>query len=356
MTAETVLVSADEERAIVCDVLQRYGASPEPAQMQANWLLEADLRGFSSHGIERLPILVARMKRHLIEPDAEPAMSWRTDSVLVVDGNRGFGPVIAQRALAAGIQQARTTGLALIAISNANHLGILAPYVESVAAAGMIGIGLSTSEALVHPWGGRDAMVGTNPIAISVPAQPSSFVLDMATGQVSMGRVLHNLELGVPLEEGWAVDADGVPTLDPVAALKGAISPFGGPKGFALGLALEILVASLTGTALGRDVHGTLDADDVCNKGDLFICIDPQIVGPTGSTDVSSYLGDVRATPPQPGTTGVRIPGERTAAERARRVTDGIEITMSAWRAAMALLEADREETGDSVISDDVSA
>jgi LDH2 family malate/lactate/ureidoglycolate dehydrogenase len=338
MTEPTVLVDADQERDVIAAVLQRHGASREPAVVQASWLVEADLRGQSSHGIARLPMLVARIQAGLLVPDAVATMNWRRDSVLSVDGARGFGPVVAQQALEIGATRAQTTGIALIAISNSNHLGILAPYVENVAAKGLICIALTTSEALVHPWGGRDAMVGTNPLAIAVPADPSPFVLDMATGQISMGKIIHYSQIGRSLEPGWAVDGEGEPTTDPQAALGGSISPFGGPKGFALGLAFEVLVGSLTNSALGRDVHGTLDAEEVCNKGDVFVCIDQTVVtGVPRSDEVSKYLNDVRSTPAVAGSAGVRIPGERAASERARRTTSGVEVALTSWEAAVDL-------------------
>jgi LDH2 family malate/lactate/ureidoglycolate dehydrogenase len=255
-----------------------------------------------------------------------------------VEGARGFGPVVALQALEIGVTRAQSTGIALIAISDTNHLGILAPYVERAASKGLICIALTTSEALVHPWGGREAMVGTNPLAIAVPADPASGVLDMATGQISMGKIIHHSQIGEPLEPGWAVDIEGQPTTDPHAALGGSISPFGGAKGFALGLAFEVLVGSLTRSALGRDVHGTLDAVDVCNKGDVFICIDPTIVtGAPRGDDVSRYLEDVRATPAVAGSPAVRIPGDRAASERARREEQGVEVALTSWEAATAL-------------------
>jgi LDH2 family malate/lactate/ureidoglycolate dehydrogenase len=340
VSTATVLVRAQQERDVVGRALMRHGAPATAAALQADWLVEADLRGHSSHGVARLPTLVARMRRDLILPAAEPKLDWRSDSVLSVDGGRGFGPVVARQALDEATARASASGLVLVAIANANHLGILAPYVELIAGQGLIGIASTTSEALVHPWGGRVAMVGTNPLAIAVPAEPMPLVVDMATGEVSMGRILHRLQLAQPLDPGWAVDRDGAPTTDPFAASQGAISPFGGPKGFALGLALEVIVASLTGTAFGRDVHGTLDSEEVCNKGDVFFCIDPMVVaGRSGLASVSGYLAQVRATPAQPGTSGVRIPGERASSERAQRETDGVELAAASWNEACALAD-----------------
>jgi L-2-hydroxycarboxylate dehydrogenase (NAD+) len=163
-------------------------------------------------------------------------------------------------------------------------------------------------------------------------------VLDMATGQVSMGKIIHYSQLGKPLEPGWAVDRNGEPTTDPEAALEGAIAPFGGPKGFALGLALEVLVGSLTNSSLGPEVHGTLDASYACNKGDVFICINQTMAtGISRSPDVSKYLDDVRSTPAISGSPGVRIPGERASSERARSMAHGVKVALGSWDAAVAL-------------------
>jgi L-2-hydroxycarboxylate dehydrogenase (NAD+) len=340
MSETFITVSAEDEHELIQRVLRHHGASDDAAQIQATWLVEGDLRGHSSHGIARLPVLVNRIKAGLIDPAAEPTMTWRTDSVLSVDGRRGLGPVVAQLALREALSKVCSTGIVIVAVANANHLGILSPYVELVANEGAIGIALTTSEALVHPWGGRKAMVGTNPLAIAVPANPAPLVLDMSTGEISMGRILHYRDLGESLEPGWALDATGDPTTDPAAAASGSISPFGGSKGYALGIALEVLVATLTASALGRDVHGTLDTESVCNKGDVFILINPFLVsGENIIEQVSRYLNDVRETPRQRGFSNVRIPGERASNERRRRARDGIEISTLSWNSSLDLVK-----------------
>jgi L-2-hydroxycarboxylate dehydrogenase (NAD+) len=332
-----MIVTAMAEHELILGVLTAYGAGPDAAQLQARWLVEADLRGLGSHGLQRLPMLVARIERGVIVPDADPVLSWRSASALAVDGRRGFGPVTGMHAVQQCVDRAGQAGIVLAAVHNANHLGILAPYVEAVADRGMIGIAMTTSEALVHPFGGRTAMIGTNPIAIGVPARPYPLVLDMATGVVSMGRILRHAQAGQPIPEGWALDAAGEATTDPAAAAAGSISPFGGAKGSGLGLALEALVATLTATALGPDVHGTLDAGEVCNKGDVFLVADPSVLWGSRLDAVSAYLDAVRATPVQAGTTAVRVPGDRARAERSRRQQAGVEIPDPVWHEALAL-------------------
>jgi L-2-hydroxycarboxylate dehydrogenase (NAD+) len=352
VSASLVTVSARDERDLIERVLRRYGVPDDAAQVQATWLLEGDLRGHGSHGIARLPVLVERIRAGLIDPLAVPALSWRSDSVLSVDGRRGLGPVVAQIALQEALARVASTGIVIVAVANANHLGILAPYVERAASRGVIAIALTTSEALVHPWGGRRAMVGTNPLAIAIPASPAPLVVDMATGEISMGKILHHRDTGEALQPGWALDAHGEPTTDPTAAALGSISPFGGAKGYALGLAFEVLVATLTASALGPDVHGTLDVENVCNKGDVFILIDPSFVaGVSIAENVTRYLEEVRNTPHSEGAECVRIPGERSMRDRERREREGAEVSSLSWTTALELAEASfetvtRSETG----------
>jgi LDH2 family malate/lactate/ureidoglycolate dehydrogenase len=327
-------VKPDDEQALIVDVLVANGVRVERAETQARWLVEGDRRGHHSHGLQRLPVIVGRIRNGLTEPNSDPDLEWRTPSVLVVDGKRGLGPCVALAAVNELVDGVRQSGVSVAAVHNANHLGLLAPYVEEIAAEGLIGIAITTSEALVHPWGGRTAMLGTNPIAIAVPATPEPFVLDMATGAVSMGKIIHHRGEGLPLEPGWAIDEDGRPTADAAAAT--AISPFGGAKGYGLGLAFELLVAALTGAALGPDVTGTLDTETVCNKGDLLVAFDPSVFRNDAWGDAAStFLAELRRTPPQLGSNGVAVPGDRT---RRARAAETIDVPDAVWRAARELL------------------
>jgi LDH2 family malate/lactate/ureidoglycolate dehydrogenase len=312
--------------------------------VQARWLTEADLRGHSSHGIQRLPVLVDRLREGLIDGAAQPDLTWRTTTVLVVDGARGFGPVIGELTMKEICSRAVDTGVAVGLVRNANHLGLLAPYVESAARNGFVAIATTTSEALVHPVGGREALIGTNPLAVGVPATPEPFVLDMATAAVSMGRVLRCRQIGEQLQPGWAIDRHGIETLDPTEA--SALTPFGGGKGYGLALALELVVASLTATALGTDVVGTLDVEAPCTKGDVFIVFDPARCSDSFTPDaISSYLTRIRNSAPAPGESRPAIPGDRARSLRTRRLTQGIPVPRRLWDELMGVepgLDVDR--------------
>ncbi|WP_165922121.1 Ldh family oxidoreductase [Pseudonocardia endophytica] len=317
--------------------LTRLGAPEAVARTQVAWLTEGDLRGHPSHGLRRLEVLVGRVRSGLIVPDAPPELVRSAAAVLRVDGHDGFGPPTAVRALEDLVTIARENGVAVAAIRRAGHLGMLAPYVERLAGEGLVGLATTTSEALVHPWGAAPAMLGTNPLAVAVPTATDPVVLDMATGQISRGKVLDHAARGEPLPEGSVVDADGRATTDPQAALDGAISPFGGPKGYALALVLEVLVATLTGTALGTDVRGTLDTTDPVTKGDLLLAMDPAAFGGGTPQALTAFLDILRGLEPAPGSPGVTVPGDRARAHRARHADAGVPVHPDTWSAAVAL-------------------
>ena len=335
---ELVKVDAAEEQKLTVDVLRLLGAGEDEAADQAWVLVEGDLRGRPSHGVQRLPVIAQRIRRGLIRPDAKHTATWTAEAMLTVDGAHGFGPHIALRAAEAISGRAASTGVAAAAMRNASHLGMLAVYVERLAAADLVALAFTTSEALVHPWGGRVALVGTNPIAFALPTDREPFVMDMATGAISKGEVIARGLRGQELPAGSAVDAEGYPTVDPVAADGGAISPFGGPKGFALGLAIELFVAAVTETALGEQVRGTLDVSDPVTKGDVLVVFDPRAggVAPFGER-IGGYLRALRASPPAPGSGGVMIPGDRAREERRRRLADGIPLPAALWHELLEL-------------------
>jgi L-2-hydroxycarboxylate dehydrogenase (NAD+) len=340
---ELVRIDAEEETALIIDVLRRLGAGAAEAAAQARVLVEGDLRGHPSHGIQRLPVIAERIRRGLIRPGANYRSRWAAEAMLTVDGRFGFGPHVALQAGERIARRARRTGVAAAAIRNASHLGMLAPYVERLAADGLVALALTTSEALVHPWGGRVALVGTNPLALAIPTDGEPFVLDMATGAISRGEVIARGLRKQQLPAGVALDANGYPTVDPNAAA--AISPFGGAKGFALGLAIELLVGALTETELGERVRGTLDVTDQVTKGDLLAVFDPVAVGvaPFGGR-LGHYLQALRESPPAPGAERVAIPGDRARAERRRRLNEGVLLPAALWRELVELREETAQE------------
>jgi LDH2 family malate/lactate/ureidoglycolate dehydrogenase len=338
-----VLVPVEQVRVLAEGILVANGVPADQAKVQTDLFVEAEMRAIPSHGLLRLRRVVERIRSGATVPGITGIQEWTARAFLSIDGQRGMGPVVAMAALDAIIPRAREDGIAIAAIRNANHLGALAYYAEHVANLGLTCIALTVSEALVHPWGGRKAMIGTNPIAIGVPADPNPMVLDMATGLVSMGKIHDHANRNAPIPLGWALDANGDPTTDAAAAKKGAIAPFGGPKGYALGLAFEVLVSSLASAAIGTGVKGTLDSVNPCNKGDLFIVIAPPHAEAAREL-VSGYLDDIRAAAPSDPEHPVLAPGDRAHRARAQSLVKGMYLDDGLWADLQALASESRKE------------
>ncbi|MGY6706249.1 Ldh family oxidoreductase [Roseinatronobacter sp.] len=321
-------ISEHSLRCLAIELLQRSGAPALSAELQADLLIEAELRGLPSHGLQRLPRLLARIDRGLVNPVATGQHRWLKHGYLDVDGQRALGPVALMGALEALVPKARNVGLGVAAIRNSNHSGMMAYYVEQAALQGLICIVVTTSEALVHPFGGTRAMLGTNPIAIGIPTGDAPFVLDMATSIVSMGKIHNHALRNEALQPGWAVDEQGRSTSDAEAAKSGALAPFWAAKGYGLGLAVELLVAALAGSEFAPEIAGTLDDTEPANKGDVLILIDPASRDGTGEK-LTRYLDMLRACPPADPVHPVAIPGDRMRARRSASLRDGIELPCS---------------------------
>lgn len=333
-----MLVSAGRLREIASESLIVQGVPAGGAHLQADLLIEAELRGLPSHGLQRLPRLIARLRAGLADPVATGFVRETRPAVFTVDGGRGLGPVVMMQALERLADRVPRQGVALAAIRNANHIGMLAYYAEAAVARNLIGIVLTTSEALVHPYGGTEAMLGTNPIAIGIPTGTAPCILDLATSRVSMGKIHHHAMTGTPIPEDWAVDAAGRRTTDPEAAKHGAIAPFGEAKGYGLGLGVELLVAALAGSAFAPDVGGTLDSTAVANKGDILILIDPE-AGAGNTAGLAGYLDRLRASRPADPARPVAVPGDGMRARRAQALRQGIELPGPLYDEIQALAE-----------------
>ena len=335
----SIVVSAEDVRAAIIHVLSKLGGSERESAVQADVLTEADLRGHHSHGLQRLPVLAARIKHQLIRLKAAPDYSWTADSVLSVDGKEGLGPFVAETAHERAIPVLRQKGIVAVAIRNSSHIGMIGYYCERRAREGFICIAMTESEALVHPHGGTKALVGTNPIAIGIPSEPSPFVFDMATSTSAIGKIYASKHRGEDIPLGWAIDAQGNSTTNPDAALKGSLTPLAGPKGYGLGISIGILAGLLPGAEIGRAVLGTLDTEFRCTKGDLFLLLNPAAFpgGHALAAHVAAYLDEIRNSPPQPNVDRVIVPGDRARKVRADRIRNGIPLPKEVWLAAERL-------------------
>jgi LDH2 family malate/lactate/ureidoglycolate dehydrogenase len=318
-------------------LLRAAGCSDVNARETAEVFLEADLRGIGLQGLDHLFSMLGDLGRGTIDGAGRPEVVKEGAATVLVDGHRGPGQPGAVFAADVAVRKAREAGSATVGLVNGADIYMIGYYAERMARAGTVGLVFSAAASLVHPHGGVERKLGTNPIAIAVPTAGEPLLLDMSTSTLSASRVRQASYHGEHLPPGSGFDAHGQPTTEAAAIRDGAIAPMAGAKGFGLGLCVALLSGPLVGGEVGEAIEGWhTDGAPQGRRGHLFMAVD---AGAFVDEDAfrgsaSAYLDEVRASRTAPGVDAVRIPGERTYASRARSLTDGIEMLEATWNLA----------------------
>lgn len=312
-----------------CRVLQRFSIPPEDAREVAGCLIKAELRGVDSHGMVRLPVYARRIQAGAVK--AMPNISSRPSgaAAALVDGDNGLGPVVGYRAMNAALKLAQTHGTGFVGVCHSNHFGAAAYYVEKAIEQDCIGLAISNAPPNMAPFGGRKRFLGTNPIAIGIPAgKESPLIFDASTSVVARGKIIVAAHRKQPIPEGWAIDPDGLPTTDADQALAGAVLPFGGPKGSAISFIVDILCGVLTGASFAVHLNTLENLNAVQNVGHVFAAIRTGIFLSTDEFKqrMDAILGLLKASPPAPGLERILLPGEIEARYEARNREQGIPL------------------------------
>jgi len=315
MSADRVPLSVEEARALSLQALQRTGYDDEEAGILADHMLDAALCGYEYSGLPK--ILNVAEHRRLRLPRRLMRAVYETPVSAMFDGGNNVGMVSMYHATQTAIVKAHEHGFAVVGVNNSWVSGRGAYYVEMLANAGLIGLHTVSSTRHVAPPGGAEASFGTNPIACAFPTEGEAFVIDMGTSAFMSTDLLFRQRRGELLPEGVAIDATGQPTRDPASALKGAILPFGGYKGFAMALMMQ-----------GFGVLAGSGSDFEKSYGYLVIAIKPDLLMPLADyrRHMSVTLAEIKATPRLPGIDEIRLPSERAFTERARQRREGIVI------------------------------
>ena len=316
-------------RAFAARALEACELPEEDAATVAALMVEADLTGADAHGIFRLPQYVARLRAGGMNPLPRIAVERAAPAVALVDGDNGMGHLVMRHAAATAIELARENGIGWVGARRSNHAGPAALYAAMPMREGMVGLYSAVASANhMAPWGGSDALLGTNPLAVAIPAgMEPDVVLDIATTVVSYGTVKNHALQGRALPEGWMVErATGLALTDPTRSGEGVLLPIGGHKGSGLALVLGLLAGVLNGAAFGRDVVDfNADQTTETNTGHFIIALDiRRFVAPDRfKAEVDRHLRDLRSSTPLPGTV-IRLPGEQRAARHAERSKEGV--------------------------------
>ncbi|KAK2616496.1 hypothetical protein QQS21_000538 [Conoideocrella luteorostrata] len=273
-----------DAKRLVADILQGNGVPAENAAIIAKYLVAADLRGVDTHGINRIPSYMERIRQGVLNPSVQPTVNQVTPVVAQVDGQNGFGFVAAQLAMSAAIESAKTYGIGMASVKHSNHFGMAAWVVQQALDADMMSLVFTNSSPALPPYGGKSKLMGVSPIACGAPGKGPmpSFILDMAPSVAARGKVYKAKRRGEKIPLDWALDAEGRPTDDPEAALGGVMLPMGGPKGSALSIMMDVFSGCLSGSAFAGHVTGPYDPSKpadvghflVAIKADLFMSLD----------------------------------------------------------------------------------
>lgn len=303
-------------------VLEKAGVPAEDAREVARCLVGANLRGVDSHGIVRLPVYVERLRVGAVRARPQITVKRSGGAAVLVDGDNGLGPVVARRAMAEALALARDHGVGLAAVMRSNHFGCAGHYIEMAIEADCIGIACSNAPPSMAPWGGRERFLGTNPVAVGIPAgEEPPLIFDIATSVVARGKIILAAQQRRSIPEGWALDREGNPTRDAVEALLGAVLPFGGPKGSGISLLIDVLSGVWTGAGFAYHLGVLEDFRREQNLGHVFLACPADLFLPLPrfKARMDEILRALRQSAPASGVTSVLAPGDpelQTAAER----------------------------------------
>ena len=317
-------LTPDELAGIVAFLLVAAGASRGNADKVAENLVEAELLGRVSHGVRLVATYVERLISGEVSGTAVPEVAEERGAITFVAGNKAFGQVVGEFAADIGVERARKTGVALVAIRDSGHLGRNGRWAEIAARAGVASIhfGHSFGRAdLLVPFGGAEARMRSSPVAFGAPFSGGDVVLDFSAGEMSANAVKHAAERGAKLPTRAVVGPDGVPTDDPTpfASGLGGLLPFGGYKGYGIALFAEIFAGILASGGPGEPRINALFS--------IYVDVGQLREREAYEAELARLLDHIRSSPPAAGGAGVFIPGERSRAHRARAVEQGLPLT-----------------------------
>lgn len=316
---------------VAAELFTRAGVNRTHAQTVAQSLVHADLRGIESHGLSRLPIYLKRIEAGVIGLAQEPELVQQDGATALIDGNNHLGAVVGGAALEKAVALARQAGVGLVGVRHSNHFGSCSFYAERAMEQGLILLVLSNAPESMAPTGGIRPFLGTNPIAIGIPAgEETPFLLDMATSVAARGKIALAAKQGEPIPEGWAIDQDGHATSDPQRALLGSLLPIGGAKGYGLAMFVDILCGLLAGAASGPAVQSLYDNwTKPQNIGHVFLTIDIERFWPMAvfQKRMDEYIREIKSVPKKTGVAEILIPGEIESRRMREQQVNGVSLS-----------------------------
>jgi L-2-hydroxycarboxylate dehydrogenase (NAD+) len=319
-------------RAFLIDAFRACGLNAADAATVAGAMLEADLTGSDAHGVFRLAGYVRQLERGVMNPRATVSVVERSPATALIDGDRGMGHVVMTYAAKLAVELARASGVGWVGARRSNHAGAGAVYAAIPLEHGMVGIyGAASSVNHMAPWGGTEPLLGTNPLAVAIPAgEEAPVILDIATSLASNGAIrTHELEHR-PMPEGWVQNRkDGSPITDPRRINEGTYLPMGGYKGSGLSIIIGLLAGPLNRAAFGRDIRDfAAPPGGELNVGQFVIALDVARFLPPDvfKAEVDRHIRGLASSRRLPGVDDIRVPGQGRLARRKEREKNGVPL------------------------------
>lgn len=346
---ETPIIPADLLRNLMEEVFHAMDVPPADVRLVVDALLDASLSGYDAHGVMRVPRYVEELRQGISVAQGEFKILKESAGSAYVDAGRALGPVTATKAIALACEKAKTAGIGCVSTTNSNDIGRLGSYLWQPAKQGFLTVlvvndsgGLPT----VAPFGGSSRFFSTNPIGAGIPrGDEEPIIIDMSTSMTSVGKLRVSAQRGDSIPEGWLIDGEGEPVVDPARFFTDpenvALLPLGGMlaghKGFALQLLVDVLAGALGGAGVSTGEDPGLEANAI-----FALAIDPEhFVSLKTFTELVNQmvegLGTVRTLPH---VDAIRIPGERAAHERKTRQAQGIPLTLATRDALTEVLRS----------------
>jgi L-2-hydroxycarboxylate dehydrogenase (NAD+) len=328
-STEVPRVQAGTLAAFITRALQAAGLPANDAEIVANLMVEADLRGSDTHGVIRLPLYLRRLKAGGVNPRPNIRVVREKPSTALVDGDNGIGHLVMRFAAQTAIEKAKQSGVAWVGARMSNHAGPAALYATMPLAHDMIGLYLAVgSNNHLPPWGSMENLLGTNPVAIAIPAgEEPPIVLDMAPTVAAFGKVRLKAQRGEEMPVGWMIGRDGKPLTDPKRADEGLLLPIGDYKGSGLSLIIGLLAGTLNGAAFGRDVIDFVkEPGKATNTGHAIVAIAVDGFMPAADfkRHVDGAIRTMRGAERLPGVKRIWLPGEQSHLKRLERSKGGV--------------------------------
>jgi LDH2 family malate/lactate/ureidoglycolate dehydrogenase len=344
-TVRRVLFS--DLKAFCSRAYMKAGVPAAEAEIVADLLVRSDLRGVESHGVTRLPIYILRLQKGYVRKECDLTPIRDRGPTAFLEAHGSMGHIAAYRGMEKAIAKAEEYGIGWVSVRDSGHFGVAGLFPMMALQKDLIGYVVSNSAQMMSPWGGRERIMGNNPMAYAIPAdQCPPIVLDFSLSVVASGKLILARKKGEKIPLGWAVDKEGLPTEDPYEGYEGggSLTPVGGYKGYGMALVHEILTAVLTGGKLTSQIKSLYEEDRTGIQGTChsFMAIDPDcfIGKETFKRNMDHYIKGIKESAKAKDATEILMPGEPELRTETERLRDGIPLAEATLKDLAALGES----------------